>query len=132
MLLANQGDSLGQLKKALHAAIAIRYNYYVQLVVIERNWTRVANLNVTRRGEAGRANGCTACTDSGVPPPACARSTTPNLATSAAKLVCKASRKGCSTWPGLEPWPNSCKSLLSSYTTANMKSTTLYLIVIVS
>jgi hypothetical protein len=32
---------------------------------------------------------------------------TPNFATSAAKLVCRASRKGCSAWPGFEPWPTS-------------------------
>jgi hypothetical protein len=87
---------------------------------------RVANLKVTRRGEAGHADGCTACTDSGVPPCMCARYT-PNFATSAARLVCKASRNGCSTWLGLEPRPNSCKSLLSSYTTANIKSIALYL-----
>ena len=31
---------------------------------------------------------------------------TPNLATSAAKLVCRAGGKGCSTWPGLEPLPH--------------------------
>jgi hypothetical protein len=44
---------------------------------------------------------------SGVPPPkVCARHT-PNFATSAAKLVCRASRKGYSTWPGLEPRPTS-------------------------
>ena len=30
---------------------------------------------------------------------------TPNFATSAAKLVCRASRKGRSTWPELEPRP---------------------------
>jgi hypothetical protein len=40
--------------------------------------------------------------------PPCVRARhTPNFATSAAKLVCRASRKGCSTWPGLEPRPTS-------------------------
>ena len=36
---------------------------------------------------------------------------TPNFATSAAKLVSRASRKGCSTWPGLEPRPTSNSEL---------------------
>ena len=44
ILLANQGDSPGQPKKSLRAATAVRYNYYVQLVAIERDWTRVPNL----------------------------------------------------------------------------------------
>jgi len=39
------------------------------------------------------------------PPFVCARDT-PNFATSAAKLVCRA-RKGCSRWPGLELRPTS-------------------------
>ena len=47
----------------------------------------------------------TACNSSSVPP-VCARDT-PNFATSAAKLVCRASRKGRSAWPGLEPQPTS-------------------------
>ena len=37
-------------------------------------------------------------------PPICARDT-PNFATSTAKLVCRASRKGRSVWLGLEPQP---------------------------
>ena len=41
------------------------------------------------------------------PPPRVRARHTPNFATSAAKLVCRASRKGCSTWPGLEPRPTS-------------------------
>ena len=36
---------------------------------------------------------------------------TPNFTTSAAKLVCRASRKGCSTWPGLKPRPTSNSEL---------------------
>ena len=48
ILLANQDDSSGQLKKSLRAATAVRYDYYVQLVAVERNWMRVANLNVAK------------------------------------------------------------------------------------
>jgi hypothetical protein len=40
------------------------------------------------------------CIASGVPP-VCARYI-PNFTTPAAKLVCRAGRKGRSTWPGLE------------------------------
>ena len=36
---------------------------------------------------------------------------TPNFATSVAKLVCGASRKGCSAWPGLKPRPTSNSEL---------------------
>ena len=36
---------------------------------------------------------------------------TPNFATSAAKLVCRASRKRCSTWLGLKPRPTSNSKL---------------------
>jgi hypothetical protein len=50
----------------------------------------------------------TACNTSSVP--VCARHT-PNFATSAAKLVYRASRKGCSTWPGLKPRPTSNSEL---------------------
>jgi len=42
-----------------------------------------------------------------VSPPKVRARHTPNFATSAGKLVCRASRKGCSTWPGLEPRPTS-------------------------
>jgi len=38
-----------------------------------------------------------------------------NFATSAAKLVCRASRKGCSTWPGLEPRPISNSELWARF-----------------
>ena len=34
----------GQLKRSLRVAIAIRYNYYVQLVAIRRDWMRESNL----------------------------------------------------------------------------------------
>jgi hypothetical protein len=53
----------------------------------------------------------TACTGFGVPPPVRAQHHMPNFATSAAKLVCRASRKRCSTWPGLEPRPTSNSEL---------------------
>ena len=49
--LANQSDSPGQPKRPLRAATAVSYNYYVQLVAIERNWMRVANLNVAKGGK---------------------------------------------------------------------------------
>jgi len=52
----------------------------------------------------------TACPGSSVPPRVHARHT-PNFATSAAKLICRASRKGCSTWPGLKPRPTSNSEL---------------------
>ena len=39
------------------------------------------------------------------PPPYIRAAHAPNFATSIAKLVYKASRKGCSTWPGLKPRP---------------------------
>ena len=42
--LANRGDSLGQPKRSLRVAIAIRYNYYIQLVAIRRDWIRVLNV----------------------------------------------------------------------------------------
>jgi len=32
------------LKRSLRVAIAVRYNYYIQLVAIRRDWMRVANL----------------------------------------------------------------------------------------
>jgi hypothetical protein len=45
-----------------------------------------------------------------VSPPICARDT-PNFTSSAAKLVYRASKKGYSTWPGLEPRPISNSEL---------------------
>ena len=33
LILANQGDSLGQPKRSLRAATTVRYNYYIQLVI---------------------------------------------------------------------------------------------------
>ena len=43
----------------LQLSIGVRYNYYVQLVAIKRNWMRVANLNFARGGgEAGHAHSC--------------------------------------------------------------------------
>jgi len=53
----------------------------------------------------------TVYTSFGVPPPVRAQHHTPNFASSAAKLVCRASRKQCSTWPGLEPRPTSNSEL---------------------
>ena len=44
ILLANKNNSPGQPKRSLRAATAVRYNYYVQLVAIERDWMRVPNL----------------------------------------------------------------------------------------
>ena|ERR1700722_12689229 len=58
ILLANQGDSPWQPKRSLRVATAFCYNYYVQLVATRRNWMRVANLNLAKGGEAGRAIGC--------------------------------------------------------------------------
>jgi hypothetical protein len=52
----------------------------------------------------------TACTGFGVPPVR-AQHHMPNFATSATKLVCRASRKRCSTWPVLEPRPTSNSEL---------------------
>ena len=45
------------------------------------------------------------------PPRGGAQHHIPNFATSAAKLVCRASRERCSTWPGLEPRPTSNSKL---------------------
>jgi hypothetical protein len=53
--VANQDNSPGQPKRFLCAATAVRYNYYIQLVVIKRNWVPVANLNLDK---AGRAPSC--------------------------------------------------------------------------
>jgi hypothetical protein len=45
--------------KFLQPSIRLRYNYYVQLVAIRRDWMRVANLKSRQRGvEAGRAQSC--------------------------------------------------------------------------
>ena len=43
-------DSPGQPKRSMRVATAVRYNYYVQWVIIERNWMRVANSNFARGG----------------------------------------------------------------------------------
>jgi hypothetical protein len=40
-----------QSKRLLRAVTAVRYNYRVESVAIERNWMRVANLNVAKGGE---------------------------------------------------------------------------------
>jgi len=44
----------------LQPSIRLRYNYYIQLVAIKRDWMRVPNLNISQRFakggvEAGRA-----------------------------------------------------------------------------
>ena len=42
----------------MRTATAVRYNYYVQLVAVKRNWMCITNLNFARRGvEASHAHG---------------------------------------------------------------------------
>ena len=53
IILANQGDSPGQPERSLRAATAVRYNYYVQLVAIERDWMRVPNLKYRSARQRG-------------------------------------------------------------------------------
>jgi len=50
----------------------------------------------------------------------------PNFATSAAKLVCRASRKGFSTWPGLEPRPTSNSELWARFWSYRQNSLVQY------
>jgi hypothetical protein len=41
----------------MRAATAVRYNYFVQLVAIKRNWMHVTNLNLLEGVEASHAHG---------------------------------------------------------------------------
>ena len=46
IIRANQNNSPGQPKEPLCVSTAVRYNYYVQSVAIERDWMRVPNLKI--------------------------------------------------------------------------------------
>ena len=96
ILLANQGDSLGQPKRSLRAATAVRYNYYVQQVAIKAGLdarTKFKILEYLLRGGGSWSYTKLYSLYELWCPPRVRVIHTPNFALSLAKLVCRASRK---------------------------------------